>query len=149
MKLNMLVDEDTAGDYDYKSSIATQTYDKIKLSYENKETGKREIYIAQDGSHINQWGVLQYYEKLDSKANARRWRTLSWTSTTPRPAPSSSRMSLVTSVWRAGTAGWVGHAGPGCINDVQLPSWPNRSRHTFNDGQHLMELKMRGGTFVA
>lgn len=32
MKLNMLVDEDTAGDYDYKSSIATQTYDKIKLS---------------------------------------------------------------------------------------------------------------------
>ena len=26
------VDEDTAGDYDYKSSIATQTYDKIKLS---------------------------------------------------------------------------------------------------------------------
>ena len=71
MKLNMLVDEDTAGDYDYKSSIATQTYDKIKLSYENKETGKREIYIAQDGSHINQWGVLQYYEKLDSKANAK------------------------------------------------------------------------------
>lgn len=45
MKLNMLVDEDTAGDYDYKSSIATQTYDKIKLSYENKETGKRESIL--------------------------------------------------------------------------------------------------------
>ena len=58
-------------DYDYKSSIASQTYDKIKLSYENKDTGKREIYIAQDGSHINQWGVLQYYEKIDSTANAK------------------------------------------------------------------------------
>ena len=42
------IDEDTAGDYDYTSSIASQTYDKVKLTYENKDTGKREVYIAQD-----------------------------------------------------------------------------------------------------
>ena len=71
MKLGVLIDEDTAGDFDYKSSIASQTYDKIKLSYENKETGKREIFVAQDSSNINQWGVLQYYEKLDSTENAK------------------------------------------------------------------------------
>lgn len=147
MKLNMLVDEDTAGDYDYKSSIATQTYDKIKLSYENKETGKREIYIAQDGSHINQWGVLQYYEKLDSKANARRWRTLSWTSTTPRPAPSSSQDVLGDIRVRAGTL-LVVMLGLGDIN-VSNYLMAEQVKHTFNDGQHLMELKMRGGTFVA
>lgn len=46
MKINMLVDEGAAGDYDYTSSITNNTYDKIKLSYENKETGKRDIYIA-------------------------------------------------------------------------------------------------------
>ena len=42
MKLGMVIDDETAGDYDYKSSIASQTYDKIKLSYENKDTGKRD-----------------------------------------------------------------------------------------------------------
>ena len=71
MKIDMLVDDTTAGDYDYKSSISSGTYDKIKLSYENKDTGKREIYIAQDGANINQWGVLQYYEKIDSTGNAK------------------------------------------------------------------------------
>ena len=39
--------------------------------YENKDTGKREIFVAQDSSNINQWGVLQYYEKLDSTTNAK------------------------------------------------------------------------------
>lgn len=39
MKLGVLIDEDTAGDYDYTSSIASQTYDKVKLTYENKDTG--------------------------------------------------------------------------------------------------------------
>ena len=61
MKIDMVVDDSAAGDYDYKSSISAGTYDKIKLSYENKKTGKREIYIAQDGASINQWGVLQYW----------------------------------------------------------------------------------------
>lgn len=71
MKINLVVDPSTAGDYDYKSAISSKTYDKIKLSYENKQTGKREIYIAQDGEKMNQWGVLQYYEKIDSTANAK------------------------------------------------------------------------------
>lgn len=71
MKLGMLIDEETAGDYDYKSSIASQTYNKIKLLYEDTGTGTRELYIAQDSSHINQWGVLQYFEKLGSATNAK------------------------------------------------------------------------------
>ena len=125
MKLNMLVDEDTAGDYDYKSSIATQTYDKIKLSYENKETGKREIYIAQDGSHINQWGVLQYTKT----------RTLKL-----QDVLGDIRV-------RAGTL-LVVMLGLGDIN-VSNYLMAEQVKHTFNDGQHLMELKMRGGTFVA
>ena len=72
MKLGLLIDEETAGDFDYKSSIASQTYDKVKLCYENQDTGQREIFVAQDSANINQWGVLQYYEKLDSTTNGRR-----------------------------------------------------------------------------
>lgn len=147
MKLNMLVDEDTAGDYDYKSSIATQTYDKIKLSYENKETGKREIYIAQDGSHINQWGVLQYYEKLDSKANAKAMADalLDLYNTKTRTLKLQDVLGDIRV--RAGTL-LVVMLGLGDIN-VSNYLMAEQVKHTFNDGQYLMELKMRGGTFVA
>ena len=37
------------------------------------------------------------------------------------------------------------------LGDINVSNYlmAEQVRHTFNDGQHLMELKMRGGTFVA
>lgn len=146
MKLGLLIDEDTAGDYDYKSSIASQTYDKIKLSYENKNTGKREIYIAQDGSHINQWGVLQYYEKLDSNANAKSMADalLNLYNTKTRTLRLQDVLGDIRV--RAGTL-LVVMLGLGDIN-VSNYLMVEQCKHSFKDGMHLMELKMRGGTFV-
>ena len=63
MKLDFLVDDETGEDFDYTSSIDSQTYNKIKLAYDNTQTGKREIYITKDSNNINNWGVLQYFEK--------------------------------------------------------------------------------------
>ena len=133
MKLGLLVDNETAGDFDYKTSIASQTYDKVKLSYENKDTGKREIFIAQDGSSINQWGVLQYYEKIDSTANAKAMADalLSLYNTKTRTLKLKDVLGDVRV--RAGTM-LVVMLGLG---------------HTFSNEQHVMDLNMRGGTFVA
>lgn len=146
MKINMLIDDDTAGDYDYKSSIASQTYDKIKLSYENKDTGKREIYIAQDGSHINQWGVLQYYEKLDGSGNAKAMADalLSLYNTKTRTLRLQDVLGDIRV--RGGTL-LVVMLG---LGDINLSNYlmVEDAKHTFKDGQHLMELKMRGGSFV-
>lgn len=146
MKLGLLIDEDTAGDYDYKSSIASQTYDKIKLAYENKDTGVREIYIAQDGSSINQWGVLQYYEKLDNATNAKAMADalLSLYNTKTRTLKLQDVLGDVRV--RAGTL-LVVMLGLGDIN-VSNFLMVEQAKHSFKDGQHLMELKMRGGTFV-
>ena len=146
MKMGLLIDEDTAGDYDYKSSIASQTYDKIKLSYENKDTGKREIYIAQDGSHINQWGVLQYYEKIDSTANAKAMADalLDLYNTKTRTLRLQDVLGDIRV--RAGTL-LVVVLGLGDIN-VSNYLMVEQCKHSFKDGMHLMELKMRGGTFV-
>ena len=60
----LLIDEETGENFEYASEIDSNTYNKIKLTYDNEKTGKREVYIAQDGGHINQWGVLQYYGTL-------------------------------------------------------------------------------------
>lgn len=146
LKLNMLVDDETAGDYDYKSSIASQTYNKIKLSYENKDTGTREIYIAQDSSHINQWGVLQYYEKLDNSANAKAMADalLSLYNTKTRTLKLKDVLGDIRV--RAGSM-LVVMLGLGDLN-VSNYFLVEQVTHSFGDGMHLMDLKLRGGTFV-
>lgn len=60
-----LVDEETGRDFSYEVSIDSETYNQIKLMYENKETGKYDVYIAKNSKKINQWGVLQYTDKID------------------------------------------------------------------------------------
>lgn len=147
MKLGLLVDNETAGDFDYKTSIASQTYDKVKLSYENKDTGKREIFIAQNGSSINQWGVLQYYEKIDSTANAKAMADalLSLYNTKTRTLKLKDVLGDVRV--RAGTM-LVVMLG---LGDMNLSSYlmVEQVKHTFSNEQHVMDLNMRGGTFVA
>lgn len=67
MKVGLIIDEETAQNFDYQSSIDTDTYNKVKLVYDNEKTGKREVYIAQDTSNMNKWGVLQYFDTIDEK----------------------------------------------------------------------------------
>jgi len=70
MRVPLLIDAETAENFDYTSSIDEQTYNKIKLTYENEKTGKRELYVAQDGAKMNLWGVLQYYEEVKTSTGA-------------------------------------------------------------------------------
>lgn len=147
MKMELLIDDETAGDFDYKTSIAAQTYDKVKLSYENKDTGKREIFIAQDSSNINQWGVLQYYEKIDSTANAKAMADalLNLYNTKTRTLKLKNVLGDIRV--RAGTM-LVVTLG---LGDMNLSSYlmVEQVKHTFSNEQHVMDLNMRGGTFVA
>ena len=68
---SVYIDEETGENFDYTSSIDDQTYNKIKLTYDNEDTGKREVYIAQHGENINQWGVLQYHDTLKDGENGK------------------------------------------------------------------------------
>lgn len=147
LKLNMLVDESAAGDYDYSSSISEQTYDKVKLSYENKDTGAREIYIAKDSEHINQWGVLQYYQKIDGTANAKAMADSLLDLYNTKTRTLKLKNVLGDTRVRGGTL-LVVMLGLGDIN-VSNYLMVESVKHTFNDGYHLMDLNMRGGTFVA
>ena len=70
LKTDLVIgDESLLSDYDYSSSIDSDTYNQIKLSKENKATNKRDVYIVKDSSTIGKWGLLQYYEKMDENAN--------------------------------------------------------------------------------
>ena len=69
MKVGLIIDEETGENYDYESSIDSDTYNQIKLTYDNSDTGKREVYMAKDSSNIEKWGVLQYFDTIDEKTN--------------------------------------------------------------------------------
>ncbi|WP_238177946.1 XkdQ/YqbQ family protein [Paenibacillus contaminans] len=56
--------------YDFGRDIDSDTYNRIKLYKDNKETGKREIYMEQDSANIARWGLLQLYESVDENMNA-------------------------------------------------------------------------------
>ena len=65
--LDSLMDDETAEDFTYKDSIDGETYNKIKLLYEDKDSGLIMAFIEKDQDTINKWGILQYFEKVDSE----------------------------------------------------------------------------------
>lgn len=56
-------------DYTYKTDIDSQTYNYIKLSRPNQQTGRADVFVAEDTTNIGQWGLLQLYQTLDEAVN--------------------------------------------------------------------------------
>lgn len=56
-------------DYTYKTDIDEQTYNSVKLARPNEETGRTDVYVAQDSENIEQWGLLQLYQTVDGETN--------------------------------------------------------------------------------
>ena len=147
MKLGLVINEETAGNYEYKSSIADNTYNRIKLLYEDSDAGTRQVYIAQDSSNINKWGVLQYYEKLNDATNAKTMADALLKLYNAKTRTLKISDALGDTRVRAGTM-LVVMLG---LGDINLSNFllVEQVKHTFTNGQHLMELKLRGGKFVA
>ncbi len=63
----ILIDSETAENFTFETSIDKDTYNTVKLYEDNKDTGKREIYIAKDSANQKRWGILQRTESINSK----------------------------------------------------------------------------------
>lgn len=147
MKLNLLIDEETGENFSYESSIDEQTYNKIKLAYNNEKTGKREFFIAQDGAKMNQWGVLQYFEEVQTKtgASAKADALLKLYDQKTRKLTIQNAFGDVRV--RAGSAVVVAlNLGDIVTNNYMVV---NKVTHTFRGDEHMMELDLIGGEFIA
>jgi hypothetical protein len=60
-------DASLAYNYQFKRSIDSDTYNHIKLARD--DNGQRHSRVFKDDSNIAKWGLLQYYRKVDDKAN--------------------------------------------------------------------------------
>ena len=146
MKLDILINEEAAEDFDYTSSIDDQTYDRIKLTYDNEEAGEREVYIAKDSANENQWGVLQYYEKLQKGENGKAKADALLKLYNKKTRNLKVNNCFGDLRCRAGTMVIVQLY----LGDISVSNYllVEKVTHTFKNDQHLMSLNLRGGEFV-
>ena len=147
MVLDCLIDEETAENYSYKSSIDENTYNKIKLIRENEETGKRDVFIAQSSANMNQWGVLQYFDTLQDGENGQSKVNALLELYNKKTRNLSIKKMFGDVRVRAGCLIPV-KLNLGDVNLLKL-MLVEKCTHTFKESEHFMDITLKGGEFVA
>ena len=142
-----LISDENMENFDYTSSIDKDTYNQIKLVYENEETGKRKFYMTKDTNNINNWGLLQYYESIDENTNGkvkadvllellnRKTRNLTVKGVRGNPKIRGGFRVMV-----------MLNVGDIIIQNYLIV---NSVKHTFNESHHTMDITFIGGGFSA
>lgn len=142
----LMIDEETGENFEYTSSIDDNTFNKIKLTYDNEETGFREVYIAQDGTNMNRWGILQYFDTLSKGENGQ-----AKADALLKLYNKKTRSLKLTNVFgdnrvRAGSMVVI------CLDlgDVKLNNFMlvEQCKHIYKQNEHWMNLTLKGGEFV-
>ena len=145
MAVNILIDEETGQNFDYQSSIDEATYNKIKLIYDNEETGQRDVYISQDSAHMNEWGVLQLYDTLSKGENGQ----VKVDALLELYNHKTRKLTIkeVVGDYRVRAGSLVGIIMD--LGDVKLKNnmLVETCEHTFKLDEHTMTLKVKGGDF--
>ncbi len=146
MVTDLLIDSETGENFTYESSIDEQTYDQIKIVYDNEKTGKREVYMAKDSGNINKWGVLQYYEKANSDVGLAQKvdALLQLYNQKTRSLKISSAIGDLRV--RAGSSvGVMLDLGDISVRSLMICE---KVKHTFKNDYHTMDLTLRGNSFT-
>ncbi len=147
MIVDTIIDEETGENFSYTSTIDSNTYNKIKLTYDNESSGKRDVYIAQDSNNMNKWGILQYFDTLQKGENgkAKAEALLELYNKKTRNLSISKAFGDIRV--RAGCMVYVQlNLGDVVLNNLMLVE---KCKHTFNESEHYMDLTLRGGEFIA
>lgn len=147
LKLDILIDEESGESFEYTTSIDENTYNKIKLSRENKKTGKREIFIAQDSENMNQWGMLQYTDTVEEGENAKvKANALLALYNRKSRKLHINKVFGDTRVRGGSTLGVQLYLGDLTVAKFMMVE---TVKHSFYESDHRMDLKLIGGDFVA
>ena len=142
----LVIDEETGENFDYTSSIDDGTYNKVKLTYDNDETGRREVFVTQDSSNINKWGILQYFDTLQKGENGQAKAEALLKLYNKKTRSLKITNAIGDNRVRAGSMVVVNLS----LGDVKLKNWMlvEKCTHTYKEGEHWMDLTLRGGEFV-
>lgn len=146
MKVPIIIDSETGENFDYTSSIDEQTYNQVKLTFDNEKTGKRDIYLTKDSRNINAWGVLQYYDTLQEGENGQEKasKLLEYYNKKTRKLKVSGAFGDIRV--RAGASPLISLD----LGDIVVANYMvvTSATHDFKNGIHTMDLQLEGGEFI-
>lgn len=142
----LMIDEETCENFEYTSSIDDNTYNKIKLAYNNEDTGSRDVYIAQDSRNMNKWGILQYFDTLSKGENGQAKADALLKLYNKKTRNLRLTNVIGDNLVRAGSMLLVNLD----LGDVKVKNFMlvERCRHIYKESEHWMDLTLRGGEFV-
>ena len=135
-------DKSLLTDYSYKTDIDQQSYNSVKLVRPNEQTGRKDVFIAQDSGNIDRWGLLQLYQSVDGAMNdaqvkAQAEATLGFYN---RRLRTLSVSSLGVPGLRAGQMIYMNVPGLGDINLNQYVLL-EKVTHTWENNDHTMDFE--------
>ena len=142
----ILIDAETAEDFNYESTIDKETYNQIKLYYDDKEKGERKGCVLPDSVNQAKWGILQYCESVNPK------KVLNLEQKAKSLLSLYNRVRRSLSISNAAGDNRV-RAGSGImvnlnLGDVNIDGkWMlvESAKHRYSNNQHIMDLTLRGG----
>ena len=148
MKLDVVIEADTAENFNYSSSIDGQTYNSVQLYYEDGQNNKvRHMPApARDSAHVAEWGLLQLVKKVANPASVENMQK-----TLLKAYNRKTRTLRVVNAFgdirvRAGSLVPVLLDLGDVVNSSYL--LVERCEHNFENGHHSMTLDLIGGDFV-
>ncbi|MBR2743458.1 MAG: hydrolase [Clostridia bacterium] len=146
LRLDTVIDKESARDIRYESGIDEGTYNVISLVHSDKRSGINERFTAKDEEGIKKWGVLGFYARIgdDTGATERARTLLSVYKSKKR------RLSVRGAFGDARVRG--GSVMPVSLDlgDIVQNGYMTAERvtHIFEGGGHFMDLTLGGGDFV-
>lgn len=143
MRINVLLRPTSAEGYTYTSDIDKETYNQIRLLYEDKDSGQKTAYVVNDSSTIAKWGLLQMSESINTSDGAMAYaeKLLRYYNTPVRTLQVKNVAGDIRV--RAGTS----IAVPEKVDGKESYHYMlvESATHKFEGGYHLMDLTLKGG----
>jgi hypothetical protein len=118
----------------------------VKIVYENKRRGIREVYVAKDPSNINNWGLLQCVEKTDSEIGLASKANALLSLYNKKTRKLSLKNAFGDAKVRSGCSINVSLS----LGDVTVNQYfiCEAVTHNFKAEMHLMDITLRGADFI-
>lgn len=142
MVVPIVIDSETGQNYSYSSSIDDNVYNTIKLTYDDEETGVRDVYYKYDMDNVDKWGVLQLHETIQKGENGDAKADMLLELFNKKNQSLMIKDAFGDIRVRAGTMVIVQlNVGDIKINNLMLVE---KAKHTFKQNEHYMDLNLRG-----
>jgi hypothetical protein len=143
---DFVIDKESARDFIYESGIDDETYDRVSLVCIDRRSGINLRFTAKNDERAKEWGVLSYHERISEPegAAARAESLLKYFQTKKRR------------LFVRGAFGDVSVRGGSIVRAalelgdivVNSPMTAEQVTHTFENGEHFMDIRLTGGDFI-